>query len=376
MNPDEKKVIKADEPLTERKKSILRAIVQDYVESAEPVGSKALLTRHQLGISSATVRNEMAELEEEGYLEQPHTSSGRVPSDKGYRAYVDDMLTLREIPETDKQRLEEELEANVHEIQSLIRQAAGVLSEETELASLVLTPTYGSSTLRQIKILMIEPGRALVVVVLSAGIVRDRLIQVPGSLSQEQLREIAEAVEKHLSGRKLEDISLVTVTDAGQQEAIPDVLLNQVLFETYLSIKQAENIDVYLQGSHRLLEQPEFSDVKKAHRFLNTMNQNGLVAGYLSELQDDVRAEEGQPAYAVRIGQEIALEGMEDCSFVSSSYRIGHEIRGKIAVIGPKRMLYSKIISDVSFINQSLNRLIRRGLGGQMKEGWEDEDKM
>lgn len=376
MNPDEKKVIKADEPLTERKKSILRAIVQDYVESAEPVGSKALLTRHQLGISSATVRNEMAELEEEGYLEQPHTSSGRVPSDKGYRAYVDDMLTLREIPETDKQRLEEELEANVHEIQSLIRQAAGVLSEETELASLVLTPTYGSSTLRQIKILMIEPGRALVVVVLSAGIVRDRLIQVPGSLSQEQLREIAEAVEKHLSGRKLEDISLVTVTDAGQQEAIPDVLLNQVLFETYLSIKQAENIDVYLQGSHRLLEQPEFSDVKKAHRFLNTINQNGLVAGYLSELQDDVKAEEGQPAYAVRIGQEIALEGMEDCSFVSSSYRIGHEIRGKIAVIGPKRMLYSKIISDVSFINQSLNRLIRRGLGGQMKEGWEDEDKM
>ena len=376
MNPDEKKVIKADEPLTERKKSILRAIVQDYVESAEPVGSKALLTRHQLGISSATVRNEMAELEEEGYLEQPHTSSGRVPSDKGYRAYVDDMLTLREIPEADKQRLEEELEANVHEIQSLIRQAAGVLSEETELASLVLTPTYGSSTLRQIKILMIEPGRALVVVVLSAGIVRDRLIQVPGSLSQEQLREIAEAVEKHLSGRKLEDISLVTVTDAGQQEAIPNVLLNQVLFETYLSIKQAENIDVYLQGSHRLLEQPEFSDVKKAHRFLNTMNQNGLVAGYLSELQDDVRAEEGQPAYVVRIGQEIALEGMEDCSFVSSSYRIGHEIRGKIAVIGPKRMLYSKIISDVSFINQSLNRLIRRGLGGQMKEGWEDEDKM
>lgn len=358
MAADQKGKISLEHDLDPRKRAILQAVIHDYVETCEPVGSNALLRRHQLGVSSATVRNEMAELEELGYLEQPHTSAGRIPSDKGYRSYVDDILTVRELTQEEQDSIRETMSRNIHELRTLITRAADVLAGRTELTSLVLTPQYGDSRLKQVKILMIEPGKALVVVVLTAGVVRDRLIRVPNVLNSEQLQGVAEALEKALAGQKLSDITLVTVTDAGQKDEIPDSLLNQVLFETYLSIKQAENIDVYMQGSHHMLKQPEFSDVGRAHRFLDTMSQNGLVAGYLRELEEEQG--EGKGAYAVRIGQEIALEGMEDCSFISTSYRIGDSVSGKIAVIGPKRMLYSKIISDVSFMNRTVSQMLRQ----------------
>lgn len=354
-------VKKSEKHLDPRKQSILRAVVNDYVETAEPVGSKALLARHSLGVSSATVRNEMAELEEMGYLEQPHTSAGRVPSDKGYRAYVDEIEEPVKLSPTETRKIREEIGEDLSEIRELIGRAAKSLSEQTNFTSLVLTPTYGESRLRQVKILMIEPGKALVIVVLSAGVVRDRLIHIPDLLDNEQLGNLAETLEKALVGKKLHDITLLAVTDAGKREPIPDSLLNQVLFETYIAIKQAENIDLYIEGQHRLLKQPEFADVDKAHRYLDTMSKEGVVAGYLSEMPDTEASEEDKmPAYVVRIGQEIALKGMEDCSFISSSYRIGDNICGKIAVVGPRRMMYSKIISDVSFVNYTLNKMIRR----------------
>lgn len=344
----------ADQELSERKKQILTAVVEDYVASCEPVGSKALLSRHQLGVSSATVRNEMYELEDLGYLTQPHTSAGRIPSDKGYRAYVDSILTIDRLSPKDVANYEESLSQTVSEVKGLIEMAAGSLAENTELTSLVLTPTYGESELRQVRILQIEPGKAVVVVVLSAGVVRDRVIHVADVLSQKQLAEIASSVEKALAGQKLSSISLLAVTDAGQPEGIPQSLLNQVLYETYIAIKQAENIDVYMKGSHQLLKQPEFADPAMAHQVLDTISQNGLVAGYLSDLRPDAanqQQDRDRAAFAIRIGQEIALEGLEECSFVTTTYRLGADVRGKIAIVGPKRMEYSKIISQMEFVN-------------------------
>ncbi|MDO5016476.1 MAG: heat-inducible transcriptional repressor HrcA [Eubacteriales bacterium] len=346
-----------DQELSERKKQILTAVIQDYVASCEPVGSKALLSRHQLGVSSATIRNEMSELEDLGYLMQPHTSAGRIPSDKGYRAYVDSILTVDRLSPKDVASYKEALSKNVSEVRGLIELAAGSLAENTELTSLVLTPTYGESELRQVRILQIEPGKAVVVVVLSAGVVRDRVIHVADVLSQEQLAQIASSVEKALAGQKLSSITLLTITDAGQPEGIPESLLNQVLYETYIAIKQAENIDVYMKGSHQLLKQPEFADPMMAHQVLDTISQNGLVAGYLSDLQPDAanrQQDRDLAAFAIRIGQEIALEGLEECSFVTTTYRLGADVRGKIAVVGPKRMEYARIISQMEFVNHVL----------------------
>lgn len=394
LRPDRK-------PLSSRQLSILKAIVEDYVQTCEPVGSNALLKRHQLGVSSATVRNEMAELEVMGYLEQPHTSAGRIPSDLGYRAYVNQILTVQELPESERRHLQQSIGEQVSEMKALIQKAGETLAEDTALTSLILTPTYGHATLKQMRILMIEPGRALVVVVLSAGVVKDRLIQVPDYLTEDQLQDIGRSLEASLTGRKLQDITLVTVVDAGQQEQIPEALLRQVLFEAYLSIKQAENIDVYMKGSHQMLRQPEFSDIHRAHRFLDTLSQNGLIAGYLSELNEEDAAEDQEeseqsdqgresmegtesmptgmsvslprPAYTVRIGREIALEGLEDCSFVSTSYRFGDQVKGKIAVVGPKRMLYSKIISQVQFVNRLLGNQMKRLTQGDSPDMREKE---
>lgn len=365
--------------LSDRKRKILKAIVDDYIWTAEPVGSKALVTRHDLDVSSATVRNEMGELEEMGYLEKPHKSAGRVPSDKGYRAYVDELLSVQSLPESEQKAIEASFDQNVQEITELIKSSAAILASQTDFPSIVLTPSYADTSLQQIKILMIEPGKALVVVVLSAGVVRDRIIRVPSEIAPEELTAIAGAIEHGLSGMKLDDITMVTVSAAAGRSEVPESLLNQILFEAYVSIKQAENIDVYMEGGHQLLNQPEFQDPKTAHRVIDTISRDHLVAGYMRELKEEEsfgleRAEVDdplfaecrldkpakKPGYVVRIGQEISLDGLEECSFITTTYRLTDRITGRIGVVGPKRMAYGKLISQINFFNRTLTDEIRK----------------
>jgi len=369
--------------LNDRKNQILKAVVDDYIGTAEPVGSKSLVSKYNFHVSPATIRNEMAELEELGYLEQPHTSAGRIPSDKGYRAYVDHLLHVDELPRSEADKIRNYLRDNMDEVTQLIRKAAAVLSEKTDYTSLVLSPQYKRSHLKQIKMLMIEPGRALVVVVLSAGVVKDRLVRIPEMLDAGQLMQIAAAIEDGLSGMTLDDITLVTVAAAARQTPLPESLLNQVMYEAYLSIKQADHLDLYLDGSHRMLAQPEFQDVRKAHDFLETLNRDKLIAGYMNELKehddlvdDDMDlSDEGNahvkknrlddPAYMVRIGQEIMLDGLQDCSFITTSYKIGDTVAGRIGVIGPRRMEYGKVISHINFVKMTVNEQIKRLANGE-----------
>lgn len=347
--------------LDERKRMILKAVVDDYIATAEPVGSKSLVSRHQLPISPATIRNEMAELETLGYLEQPHTSAGRIPSDKGYRTYVDNLMSIEELPESEAHVIRDVLQANMAEVTGLIRSASTLLSEQTQYASLALSPKCCQNHLKQIKMLMIEPGRALVVVVLSAGMVKDRMVRIPEMLDASQLMQIASAIEEGLQGMTLEDITLVAVSSAGKHAPLPESLLNQVLYEAYVSIKQADNLEVYLAGSNKLLAYPEFADVNRARSALDTLAKEGMVAGYLSESP----ADEDNSSYMIRIGQEIALAGLENCSFVTTTYKIGETIAGRIGVIGPRRMEYAKVISHINYIRMNLNDQIRRLSAGE-----------
>ena len=373
--------------LNNRKNQILKAVVDDFINTAEPVGSKSLVSKYHFNVSPATIRNEMAELEELGYLEQPHTSAGRIPSDKGYRAYVDHLLRIEDISREEAENIRTYLRENLDEVTGLIKKAAVILSEKTDYTSLVLSPQYKRSFLKQIKMLMIEPGKALVVVVLSAGVVKDRLVRIPDMLDAGQLMQIAAAIEEGLSGMTLDDITLVTVAAAAKQTPLPESLLNQVMYEAYLSIKQADHLELYLDGSHRLLAQPEFQDVRKAHDFLETLNRDGLIAGYMSELKDEeeLQAESAdafyknaefktssdnsriqtEPAYMVRIGQEITLEALQDCSFITTSYKLGDMVAGKIGVIGPKRMTYGKVISHINFVKMTINDQIRSLANGK-----------
>ncbi len=378
--------------MDERKKQILKAIVDDYVETAEPVGSKALVERHSLQFSSATIRHEMAELEEMGYLEKPHTSAGRMPSDKGYRAYVDNMLSLPEISSREASHIKTFLINNLDEARKLIERAAEYLAGKTNYLSVALSPQYSDSSLEQIKILMIEPGRAIVVLVLSAGVVHDRLIRIPAMIDESQLESIGRAVERCLAGKKLDDITLVTISSAAEETDLPEALVNQVLYEAYVAIKQTEKIEVFMDGKHRLLQHPEFRDVDRANRFYRAVREEQMVAGYMMEMrqeEEELLAEdcdwdldclrtggesalalpESRPSYMVRIGQEISLEGLEDMSFISTTYRIGSQISGQIGVIGPKRMQYGNIISQISFVNKALTEAAGHHYGRGLEKG-------
>lgn len=346
--------------LDNRKKQVLQAIVDDYVTTNEPVGSKTLIERHNFTVSSATLRNEMAELEKLGLLEKPHTSAGRIPSDKGYREYVDSLMHVDDLTQQERDDIASRINDSVSEVKDLLRNATMTLSENTGFVSLAMTPRLRGSYLTQLKILMIEPGKALVVVVLSAGVVKDKLVRIPNFLTQDQLAQISNEVEKSLSGKPLDEITLITLASSVKEAKIPDALLNQVLYEAYTAIKQADKLDVYLEGEHRMLSLPDFSELGRARDLLGTLSHDGMVAGYVNEIEADAAAGGNDDSYMIRIGQEISLEGLEDCSFITTTYKMGDTISGNIGVIGPKRMEYSKVISQINFVRKTINDGIKK----------------
>lgn len=346
--------------LDDRKKQVLHAIVDDYVSTNEPVGSKALIERHDFRVSSATLRNEMAELERLGYIEKPHTSAGRIPSDRGYREYVDSLMTVDELTPEEQLEIKQNIDESVDEVTDLIKNATQTLSRQTGFVSLVMSPRLRKSFLTQLKILMIEPGKALVVMVLSAGVVKDKVVRIPNFITDEQMFKISSAVEKHLTGKPLDEITLVTVETSVTDTEIPNPLLKQVLYEAYTAIKQADELNIYLDGEHRMLELPDFSSLGRARELLGTLSDSSMVAGYVNEMQGSAEEKGAEDTYMIRIGQEIAIEGLEDCSFITATYNLSDSVSGNIGVIGPKRMEYSKVISQIDFVKKTINENIKR----------------
>lgn len=337
--------------LDDRKRRILQAVIDDYIETAEPVASKSLVSRHDFTVRAATVRNEMADLEEMGYLEQPHTSAGRIPSDKGYREYVDSLMRVEPLTVSEKKQISDRMENSVNEMTDMLKDASGALAEKTGYTAITLSPRLKKSYLRQLKMMTIEPGKILVVVVLSAGIVKDRIIRTSDYLTTEQLEHLSHAVEIGLAGKPLEEITLVTVSTAGKDAKLPEPLINQILYEAYVSIKQADNLNVYMDGRHHFFDFPEFGDVKRVRTVLDTLSQDGMIAGYMDS------GHHADPAsYMIRIGQEITLEGLDECSFITTTYNMGDQLTGHIGIVGPKRMEYSKVISRIDFVRTVLDR--------------------
>ena len=268
-------------PLNERKRMILRAVIDDYIAHAEPVASRNLVERHEIQLSSASVRSTLAELEQMGLLEQPHTSAGRVPTDLGYRVYIDELMQVDPLDPQQQRQIREQLSDSITEIPELLRQASSLLSEGTGYTSLALQPRLDSSFLRQVKLLMIEPGRVLVVLVLSAGVVRDRIVRLPDVLSGDQLVAISRAIEQGLAGMRLRDISFITIQSAAEAAQVPESLLNQVLFETWTTIKQADQLETYVEGVPNLLRHREFQNVRKARDIVDALAADGLLTGLM-----------------------------------------------------------------------------------------------
>lgn len=351
-------------PLDERKREILKAVISDYVMTAEPVGSKNLLKRHKLNYSSATVRNEMAELEEMGYLEKPHTSAGRIPSDIGYRLYVDELIEPKEMSLQEQQLIKAEFNKAFDNFDHLLSQAADFLSRQTGYTSILLTPEANESYVKHLRMLQTEPGQIMIIVVLQAGLMHNRLVRVNDLFTKEQLRSIAEAIENSVSKTPLAKIDLLTIEQVKSEVEIPATLLEQLIYEAWLAIKQADNPQACVKGMPNLLRYPEFHDPLKAEKVLGALSNVHSLCGMLpvdlTQLQDE---QQNMAYYSIRIGQELLDEDFADCSLVSSVYKLHGQQIGQINVIGPRRMNYEKVLSRVHFVSQTLNELLNEDKG-------------
>ncbi|HEX6988317.1 MAG TPA: heat-inducible transcriptional repressor HrcA [Bacillota bacterium] len=342
--------------LDARKREVLRAIVQDYVMTAEPVGSRTVARRYGLGVSPATIRNEMADLEEMGYLEQPHTSAGRIPSTKGYRFYVDELMDLEPPSLPDIDRIRRLFADHIREVDAVLRQAARILSEVTDGLALIQGPTLSQAVFRALRMILLRPERALLVLVTDEGLVDHRLVEVPPGTTSEDLERIAAVLTDRLAGLPLERVSRRAIGHLQRELAGYRALLDATL-EGLLSPALDGDQRVMLGGTANLFRQPEFREIERAHAVIRLLGERQLVRDLLNGLEP--RSGDVQ----VTIGQENPLAHMQEFSVVSAAYLLdGREI-GRLAVVGPTRMNYPRVVSMVELVTQTLSDVLTRMLG-------------
>lgn len=340
--------------LDERKQHILKAVINDYVMTAEPVGSKTLMQRHNLQYSSATIRNEMAELEELGYLEKPHTSAGRIPSDAGYRLYVDKLLQPVTLNRTLQLAVKNELNRAFDNLTHLLSEAAQYLSGQTGYTSILLAPESKQEYIKHLRMIKTEPGKVMIILVLSAGLIHNRLVRVSDLFTDEQLKVLSAALLDSVNELPLGQIDLLTIEQARPDIEIEESLLEQLIYEAWLAIKQADQRQTYVKGVPNLLRYPEFRDPDKAAKLFSALSNEKALSGVIPASRQG--GEQGY--YEIRIGQELLDDAFQDCSLVTSTYRLNNGKQlGQINVIGPRRMNYEQVISQVHFVSTTLNEI-------------------
>ncbi|EMS73343.1 heat-inducible transcriptional repressor HrcA [Ruminiclostridium cellobioparum] len=343
--------------LDDRKLKILQAIIDDYISTAEPVGSRTIAKKHELGLSSATIRNEMADLEDMGFLEQPHTSAGRVPSDKGYRLYVDQLMKINDLSESDIENIRNAMDIRINELSQLIRNASVVMSQFTKYTSMAVTPHIKRSVLKAVQVVPIEPGKALVIVVTDSNIVRNNLIRVPEKITPDFIIQVSNMLNDKLKGYTLEMLKTNFLNgEAEQLASLPYDLMRPILDGIEDLIKLIDRPEIYLEGTTNILNFPEFKEVQKAKEFLSLLDEKKLMSELLNTHGNNNEI-------VIQIGNENVIQGIKDCSIVTASYSIDDYVIGSIGIIGPTRMEYSKVVSSLNYIRNKINQEISKLLG-------------
>ncbi|MDP4179841.1 MAG: heat-inducible transcriptional repressor HrcA [Bacillota bacterium] len=342
--------------LDDRKRKILQAIIDDYIDTAEPIGSRTIARKHELGLSSATIRNEMADLEEMGFLAQPHTSAGRIPSDKGYRLYVDELMKARELTFEETDSIKRALEIRINEMTQLIRQASMIMSKITRYTSIAMAPQLNKSTLKAVQVVPIQDGRALIIVVTNANVIRNSFIKIPDNVSADFLIMLSNALNSKLNGLSIDQINSSVIQDIEKEPGVTKEIIMPILEGIADSINNIDYSDIYMEGTTNILNYPEFMDIVKAKEFLNILDEKDMVYKLLNNqnVNDKIN---------VQIGAENDIEQIKDCSLVTVTYSFGNVVLGTIGVIGPTRMEYAKVISSMNFLKRKLNEEILKHIG-------------
>lgn len=344
--------------LNERKLKILQAIVGDFIRSAEPIGSRTLSKKYDMGISPATIRNEMSDLEEMGYLTHPHTSAGRVPSTKAYRLYVNNLMRDYELPEEEKQIISRKLSSNLAELDRTIAHAATLLSELTNLTSFAITPKQDGSKLKYVNILPVDAHTVVVMIVAENGKVSNTALKVNVPYTEENLVLLSKVLTHSFKGRMLSDLLTVDIIKAMENDLKALSSLAQNIIPNFLTtLENMLNVDLYMEGLTNIFSIPEYNDIEKAKLFLEMVNQKEHFREVL------VNRENGM---VITIGDENSDALMSDCSLITADYRINGQLVGKLGVIGPTRMNYAEITSVIKYMTDNLSKAFRL-------EGEEDE---
>lgn len=339
--------------LDDRKITILHAIIRNYLETGEPVGSRTISKYTDLNLSSATIRNEMADLEEMGLIIQPHTSAGRIPSDKGYRLYVDSMMETKdkEIEELKEVILEKE-----EKMDRMLKSVAKVLANNTNYATMISAPAIQGNKIKFLQLSRMDENQILAVVVAEGNVIKNNVIAVSESLSDETLLKLNLLLNTNLCGKAIEEINLPMITTMKQQAGIHSDVVSEVIDSIAESIKVEEDLQIYTSGATNIFKYPELSDNQRASDIIHTLEEKQQLTEFVTE----ALADESGTGIQVYIGDEAPIQSMKDCSIVTATYDLGEGMRGTIGIVGPKRMDYDKVVSTLKNITHQLDDMYKK----------------
>ncbi len=339
--------------LDERKTRILQAIIRNYLETGEPVGSRTISKYTDLNLSSATIRNEMADLEEMGYILQPHTSAGRIPSDKGYRFYVD---TLMEEKEREVVEMKELLVERQDKMEYMLKQVVKVLAANTQYATMISAPQTQCNKVKFIQLSRVDAQQILAVIVVEGNVVKSSILPVAEELSDETLLKLNILLNTHLNGMSMGEINLGMIAAMKQQAGIHSDIVSEVIDAVAEAIQRDEDLEIYTSGANNIFKYPELADQERASELISTFEEKQLLSGLVQETLSD----EQKTGIQVYIGEESPVKGMKDCSVVTATYELGEGMKGTIGIIGPKRMDYDKVVGIVRSLQNQLEDLYKK----------------
>ena len=340
-----------EQQLDERKLKILQAIIRNYLETGEPVGSRTISKFTDLNLSSATIRNEMADLEEMGYILQPHTSAGRIPSDKGYRLYVDTMMETKEQEIEDMRNL---LLEKADKMENLLENVTKMLAVNTNYAAMVTTPMYRSRKVKFLQLTEVDNSQILAIIVIEGNIVKNKMISTSMSVQKEIILKLNILLNTYLQGLDLSEISLDVIQQIKMQSEGFGSIVSDILDAIAQAINEEDRVKVYTSGTTNMLKYPELGDNNNVSQLLYALEEKKEI----TELMKKESGESGD--IQVYIGNETTVESMKDCSVVTATYELTDGVYGKIGIVGPKRMDYEKVVSTLKTIQTQLDEIYKK----------------
>ncbi|MCI6019237.1 MAG: heat-inducible transcriptional repressor HrcA [Clostridiales bacterium] len=347
--------------MDERKIKILNAIIQTYLYTGEPVGSRTISKFTDLNLSSATIRNEMSDLEEMGYIVQPHTSAGRIPSDKGYRFYVDNMMKEKvdsmvkeKVAEVDE--MKNVMLEKADKIDQMLKQVAKLLAANTNYATMISAPQYKGKKLRFIQLSRVDDTQILAVIMIEGNIIKNKLIDTAEMIAEEDVVKLNLVLNTFLQGLSLSEINMEMIGRMKQQAAGHNKIISDVIDAIASAIQEEDDLEIYTTGATNLLKYPELSDTQKVSELIYTLEEKKALTDFVAERLE----KDDKNAIQVYIGAESPVNSMKDCSIVTATYELEEGVSGTIGIIGPKRMDYQKVVGNLQTMMEQLDKIYKK----------------